>query len=427
MRGPLDVAIVGAGVAGLAAATLLTRAGHRVVVHERFATPRPLGSGLMLQPTGLAALDRLGLRAPIEALGARIGRLQGLTTRGGTIFDLAYADLASSLYAIGIHRAALHGTLWDAFAQSGATLETGRPIVDIEMAVDGRSSLRDEHGRSGPAFDLVIDASGARSRFRPLVSPAMARDFSYGAVWAAVPDIGIAEGRLAQRYVSAKIMIGYLPVGHAQSGGPPLAALFWSLKPGEYQNWRSGFAAWRAQVGGLWPELAPVVSGLQSPDDMTLASYVHYTARKPYKGALALIGDSAHATSPQLGQGANNGLLDALALADALAACADIPSALASYARQRRAHVRFYQMASQFLTPFFQSDSSALAIARDLGFDRTARIPYMQRQMLRTLAGLKTGIFAHRSPAELAGGSGSLSANAQNTLPQQRVSAKQRP
>jgi 2-polyprenyl-6-methoxyphenol hydroxylase-like FAD-dependent oxidoreductase len=405
MRAPLDVAIIGAGVAGLAAATLLTRAGHRVVVHERFETSRPLGSGLMLQPTGLAALDRLGLRGSIEALGARIGRLHGITERGGTIFDLLYADLAPEFYAIGIHRAALHGELWAAFARSGAALETGRLIVDIEARADGRSSLQDEDGRSGPGFDLVIDASGARSRFRPLVSQAAAQDFSYGAVWAAVPDIGIADGQLAQRYVAARIMIGYLPVGRALPGGPPLAALFWSLKPGDYPQWRDGFEPWREQIVKLWPALAPVVAGLTSPDDLTLATYVHYTARKPFEGALALIGDSAHATSPQLGQGANNGLLDALALADALASCTDVPSALARYAQVRRAHVRFYQLASRVMTPFFQSDSGTLALVRDLTFDRAAKLPYLRRHMLHTLAGLKTGILTHRLPGDLAGDS----------------------
>lgn len=403
MRQPLDIAIIGAGVAGLAAATLLTRAGHRVVLHERFETSRPLGSGLMLQPTGLAALGRLGIRETTEGLGARIGRLYGITDRGATIFDLAYADLAPGAYAVGIHRAALHGELWKAFATSGALLETGRPIVDIESRADGRCALYDEQGRSGASFDLVIDASGARSRFRSKVSPSTARDFGYGAVWAAVPDIGIADGRLAQRYVAARIMIGYLPVGRAVAGGPPLAALFWSLKPPAYQQWRGEFESWRDEIIGLWPELDPVVTGLSGPDDLTLASYVHYTAKTPFKGALALIGDSAHATSPQLGQGANNGLLDAMALTDALATCPDIPSALAAYARIRRAHVRFYQLASQVMTPFFQSDSPILARLRDLSFHRARHLPYLHRQMLRTLAGLKTGIFTHRSPEHLAG------------------------
>ena len=123
-------------------ATLLG-AGHRIVVYERFAASRPIGSGLMLQPTGLAALQRLGLRGQIEALGARIGALHGLNERGGLVFDLSYADLDPALYAVGVHRAALHAALWEAFVRSGASIETGWTIVDVMATADGdRKSTR---------------------------------------------------------------------------------------------------------------------------------------------------------------------------------------------------------------------------------------------------------------------------------------------
>ena len=56
----MDIAVVGAGPGGLSTALFLSRAGHRVTIFERFSTPHPVGSGLMLQPTGLAVLDALG-------------------------------------------------------------------------------------------------------------------------------------------------------------------------------------------------------------------------------------------------------------------------------------------------------------------------------------------------------------------------------
>jgi 2-polyprenyl-6-methoxyphenol hydroxylase-like FAD-dependent oxidoreductase len=391
----LDIAIIGAGVGGLAAATLLRRAGHRPVIYERFAQSHPIGSGLMLQPTGLAALGRLGLRAPIEALGARIDRLHGLNERGGLVFDLRYGDLDPNLYAIGVHRAALHHALWGAFASSGATIETGRTILDVATGADGRARLVDDKTRHSPSFDLVVDASGARSSLRVLTTPAKARPFAYGAVWASVPDLAIAPATLAQRYVGTRIMIGHLPVGRVSPNGPPLAAFFWSLKLADHQTWRAGFEGWRSRVASLWPALAPLVSAFAGPDDFTLASYVHFTARRPFAGAFALIGDAAHATSPQLGQGANSALLDAWALADALEATGDIDRALRSYARRRRGHVRFYQLASATMTPFFQSDSRLLADARDLAFHRLKRV--------RTLAGLKTGLLTSASAEDIAG------------------------
>jgi 2-polyprenyl-6-methoxyphenol hydroxylase-like FAD-dependent oxidoreductase len=398
----LDIAVIGAGVGGLAVATLLSRAGHRAVVYERFAASRPIGSGLMLQPTGLAALERLGLRGAVEALGARIGKLHGLNPRGRVVFDLSYADLDPAFYAVGVHRAALHGVLWEAFARSGAAIETGRPIDEVTKTADGRMRLADDKGRATPAFDLVLDASGARSALRRYVTKAKARQFAYGAVWASIPDVGVAPGMLAQRYVAARIMIGYLPVGRMAAGGPPLAALFWSLKPADYSAWRGHFGDWREDLARMWPALAPVAAAFEGPDQFTLAAYIHFTASRPYKGPFALIGDAAHATSPQLGQGANSALLDAVALADALERTDDIAAALAAYARFRRRHVRFYQIASAVMTPFFQSDSTSLALARDLAFNRLKIIPYLHREMLRTLAGLKTGLFASERAERLA-------------------------
>lgn len=67
----LDIAIVGCGISGLAAALLLHRQGHRVTLYERLEALRPVGSGLMVQPTGLAVLAKLGLAPPdYESLAA---------------------------------------------------------------------------------------------------------------------------------------------------------------------------------------------------------------------------------------------------------------------------------------------------------------------------------------------------------------------
>ena len=396
----LQIAIVGAGVAGLAAAALLTRLGHRVCVYERFETSRPVGSGLLLQPTGLAALERLGLRGEIEALGHRIERLDGRTTAGRVVFNLAFADLSDDLHALAVHRGALHGVLWRGFERSGAALEADTTVETVEARDGERPVLRDRRGRALPAADLVIDASGASSPLRAALSARPPKPFAYGAVWATVADIGLGAGALTQRFERARVMIGYLPLGRLAASGPPLAAFFWSLKPADHDRWRAGFEAWRREVPRLWPEVAPVVEGFQGPDALTLAAYQHFDVA-PVGGRLALLGDAAHCTSPQLGQGANQGLIDAVVLADALAREAELPAALALYARARRRHVRFYQWASRLMTPFFQSDRALLGLARDLTFERMRRLPYLRREMVRTLAGLKTGVFTSAAPARI--------------------------
>jgi len=106
---------------------------------------------------------------------------------------------------------------------------------------------------------------------------------------------------------------------------------------------------------------------------------------------VVFIGDAAHAMSPQLGQGVNMALLDAEALADALAANRSVPQALRDYAQRRQAHVRVYQALSRWLTPLFQSDRRGLAGVRDALFGPLGRLPLARRQMLKILTGTKTG------------------------------------
>ncbi|MFO0413480.1 MAG: FAD-dependent oxidoreductase, partial [bacterium] len=82
---PDDVAIIGAGPTGLAVALMLARQGRGVLIHERFDTPRPVGAGLMLQPTGLAVLDALGLTPAVEAMAQPIEHIFGREARRGRI------------------------------------------------------------------------------------------------------------------------------------------------------------------------------------------------------------------------------------------------------------------------------------------------------------------------------------------------------
>jgi 2-polyprenyl-6-methoxyphenol hydroxylase-like FAD-dependent oxidoreductase len=170
------------------------------------------------------------------------------------------------------------------------------------------------------------------------------------------------------------------------------------LKPEGHATWRSRFDGWRQEVETLWPELRRILHGFGGPDDLTLASYTHFTASRQSRANVVLIGDAAHTTSPQLGQGANQGLIDAVVLADALDRSRDLAAGLALFARVRRRHVRFYQYASAIMTPFFQSDSAVLAGLRDLMFDRMKIVPYLRREMVRTLAGVKTGLLTSRRP-----------------------------
>ncbi len=389
---PLDIGICGAGPAGLAAALLLHRAGHRVTVFERFETARPLGSGLILQPTGLAVLAALGLLPEILALGSRIERLHGAdAATGRTVLDVRYASGRNGRFGLAVHRAALFGVLHRAARQAGVAIETGRDIAALDDA-GGRPRLVQADGaRIGP-FDLVVDASGSRSRLKHHVeTPAEPRPLAYGAFWASLPwhGEGFDGHALSQRYRQASVMIGVMPIGRVDPGGPAQAAFFWSLKPDEAAAVQArGLDAWKDRVRSLWPATEAYLARIDSFEQLTLARYGHHTLRRPAGRRLAVIGDAAHSTSPQLGQGANMALLDAAALAHALDTTDDLAEALARYCAARRLHVRLFQALSLAFTPFYQSDSRLIPFLRDTLVSSVAKVPPAPAMLAAIVSGM---------------------------------------
>lgn len=386
MQKKLEIAVCGCGPAGLAAALLLTRLGHRVRIFDKFETPRPVGSGLILQPTGLAVLAELGVLERVSSTGARIEKLFGrVVPSQRVVLDVRYRAIGAGWHAIAVHRAALFDALYDAVQAAGIEVVPSTPIQRLERQ-GSRATLMSVAG----TFDLVVDALGTNS---PLATGIARRTaLAYGALWANVPwqaCDSFSPNALEQRYRRASHMAGVLPIGRRAADEPLQAAFFWSLKREAVEQWRAkNLDDWKAEVTALWPETAPLLTTIKSHADLTFAQYDHYTAAKLYSDALVHIGDAGRATSPQLGQGANMALLDALALARAIEAAADPGAALELYARMRRWHVRIFQSASAVFTPFYQSDSRVLPLVRDWLAAPLSRLPIGDVVLARLVSGM---------------------------------------
>ena len=388
----LDVGVVGCGIAGQAAATFLADAGHRVTVFERFTEPGPSGAGLLLQPTGLAVLRRLDLGDQVEQLGARIDGLLGLNHLKHVVLDLAYADLHEAAHGLGIHRGALFGLLHERLQRSTARLVTGAEIIEVEH--DGRRAtvVAKVGSRHGP-FDLVVVADGAHSRLRERLMPkARAPLYPWGCIWATVPDAGkiaTAPAMLQQRFRGTTTMMGLLPVGQG------LVTLFWSLPSTALEPAQPiDVEAFRVNAMKLWPEAAALIERAAGIDNFARATYRQVVLPRWNEGPVLFIGDAAHGTSPQLGQGANFGLLDAHVLSRALIERDDLAEALALFAHRRSPAVHFYRQASHLLTPFFQSYQPLLGLARDALLGPACSAPGLRTMMTTTLAGLRRGWFS---------------------------------
>lgn len=392
MNRSLDIAIVGYGTAGQSLAVLLSRDGHRVQVFERAPRPGPVGAGFLLQPSGLQVLWRMGLLPQVLAHGAVVRRLYGETPCGRAVMDMRYAGLDARLHGVGMQRGALFSLL-DAAWERDDALHVDRCIGAID---DGLRRVRDQHGQWHGPFDLVVATDGAASALRAQVrGTRLDRPYPWGALWCLLTagDWPFAD-ELRQRYVAARRMIGLLPVGTRPGDAVPRLSFFWSLPCDGFGAWeRAGLEPWLDEIGQLWPEARQRLQDIAQPSHLARASYRDAVMDRWYRGRLVLAGDAAHSMSPQLGQGVNMALLDALALRDALRGQADVDAALARYQAARQAHVRLYQFWSRWLTPLFQSDRDWIAHARDLLFRPLGRMPGGRGHMLRVLSGTQQGVF----------------------------------
>ncbi|WP_395504480.1 FAD-dependent oxidoreductase [Ectopseudomonas hydrolytica] len=403
---------MGAGTAGLATAIFLARQGHAVRLLERVERLQPVGAGILLQPSGLAVLQRLGLLAECTALGAPVSRLYGTSCQGRVILDTRYHDWQPGSFGLGIHRGVLMTALLNAAQRAGVQVETGVNVSRFEQA-SGHIRLLSLDQPLGD-FAALILADGTRSALRAQMPVRQwTRPYPWGALWSMLPTAASTEtGELRQWYRGCREMFGLMPTGSThQARDLPLTSLFWSLPLSEHEAWRqAGLEAWKTRVRRLAGEAAEAyLQRIDDPQQLTLAAYADVRMQRWHAGRVLAIGDCAHAMSPQLGQGANMALVDAAALADALGEAADATqqaldwnATFTRYGDARRDHLRYYRQASRLLTPLFQSNSNTLAVLRDIALTLARHNRFGRQHAVSTLVGARSGwLWPGAQPREL--------------------------
>lgn len=415
---PLDAGVIGCGTAGSAAAVFLARAGHRVTVYERVPSPGPVGAGITLQPTGLTVLHRLGLYDHVVARGARIERLLCETPDRRTIVDLSYAAVGEGLFGLGLHRGVLFEALLSAVRREpSVTVRTGVEIVDLARAPGAAraSWFVDAAGERHGPHELVVVADGARSQLRDDTSTSKRIErYPWGALWFVARDPNPEDApraRVLHQIVRGnQTFLGLLPTGRPPvseetilAPSKRLVSLFWSIRGDRVDAWRRrGLGAWKDDVLALSKDAAPVLEQIASADQVLFAAYHDVVMHRWSTRNVVYLGDAAHATSPQLGQGANLALWDAMVLSDVLAAEErDLACALDAYSRARRDHLAFYQVATRWLTPFFQGDDAWLGALRDATMPLMTKVPPLRRIMTLSMLGVVDGFEGRTLPLAL--------------------------
>jgi salicylate hydroxylase len=317
----LDIAIIGAGIGGLAAARACALRGARVVVHEQAVAITEVGAGLQITPNGFAVLRALGLADAVKAMGARAQAVALHDYRRGPVIRLDLTRLTAQDYWF-LHRADLIDILHCGAVDAGVEIRLGQQIADPKTL----------------SADLVIGADGLHSVVRTALNGTLAPFFTRQVAWrAVVPHDGTRMGEARVHMAPHRHLVSYPLRGGTQLNLVAVeertewAEESWSAA-GDPSDLRARFADFGAAAQAMLGRVDSVRKwGL----------FRHPVAPVWGEGRLAVLGDAAHPTLPFMAQGASLALEDAWALPAALAAAPDIAGALVMYQAARHQRARY--------------------------------------------------------------------------------------
>ncbi|MCL2455671.1 MAG: FAD-dependent monooxygenase [Micrococcales bacterium] len=325
------VAVVGAGIGGLSVASALAAEGHQVTVLERTGGFAAVGAGLILTPNAVRTLARFGVDLDDEGQVLTGLKVCGQDSRPLSTIDLgALAGTYGPSY--GIARPRLHALLAAALPSS-VEVVLGAPVSGVR---EDDETVTVTWPGAERAFDVVVAADGLRSTVRTTIGGPQRLRYSHNTCWRGVVPMDV--GSVAVESWAGGSRVGVVPIGDGQ-------AYYYLVRvspagveaPASLTTLRDLFAGHAGAAGhlvGSLTELPPLHHDLFELDEPSWG-----------RGRVLLLGDAAHAMTPNQGQGAAMAIEDALAVALALRPGVD--GALERYRASRERRVRQVQLTSR--------------------------------------------------------------------------------
>ena len=327
------VLIVGAGMAGLALAISLRRQGLDAEIVERQTTWPVHGAGIYLVGNAMRALGSLNLADDVLRDGSLI-KTQTLMNHRGK--QLAVIDTAS-VWAdcgpcVGIRRADLQSMLVNALGAAEVRFST--TVTSLEQREDS-AVVQFDDGQER-TYDLVVGADGVRSSIRTLVFGSVQPRFCGQVGWRFLVQCPASITGWTLFAGDSGVFL-FIPVGHGQAYCYADAVVAEPLDDpldGRLERLRSRFAAYASPVPQALAELRT--------SDQIHFSAIEDILQEPWGvGNVLLIGDAAHATSPNMASGAAMAFEDALVLSRLIAADRNAAQVLDQYTSERSARIRW--------------------------------------------------------------------------------------
>ncbi|RXS96286.1 FAD-dependent urate hydroxylase HpxO [Acinetobacter junii] len=312
----MNIAIVGAGMGGLTAGIALKKFGHQVTIYEQAAEILPVGAAISLWSNGVKCLNYLGLTDQIQALGGQMESLayiDGLNNQTMTQFDLTplYKEVGQRAYPVA--RADLQQLLMETFGLENIKL--GMKMTEIE----DQSEYVNIHFADGSQIkaDLLIGADGTHSITRKFVlGHQVERRYAGYVNWNGLVQIDekIAPAQQWTTYVGEGKRVSLMPVAQNRFYfffDVPIEAGLPNQRDQYKTELKKYFKDWCSPVHQLIDCLDEQKTNRVEIHD--IEPFMNF-----YKGCVVLLGDAAHSTTPDIGQGGCQAMEDAIYLARAL-------------------------------------------------------------------------------------------------------------
>ncbi|SFI84750.1 FAD-dependent monooxygenase [Celeribacter neptunius] len=331
-----DIAVLGAGVAGLAVSRALALRGAKVTVYEQAPEITEVGAGLQITPNGARVLKALGLDAVSKSVRSEGVRLMD-GYMGREVLHLDFTVARPDDDFLLMHRADLIALLEDGAREAGVEIRLSHTVAEIHGDPDGVSLTFADGagGRAEARHAVVIGADGLHSKLRPMLNGPAKPFFTGQTAWrATVPALGNEDPVAMVHMAAGRHVVSY-----------PLrkGSLINIVAVEECEDWvEEGWhhtgdpAEMMRNFANFGPGVKALLSRVEEVSRWGL--FRHPVALRWHSDRTALLGDAAHPTLPFLAQGANMALEDAWVLADCLGTL-PLEQALPAYQAKRRSRV----------------------------------------------------------------------------------------
>jgi 2-polyprenyl-6-methoxyphenol hydroxylase-like FAD-dependent oxidoreductase len=351
--------IIGGGIAGLTAAIALAQKGIQTTIFEGAPEVKPVGAGIVLAANAMLAYRKLGIDADIIPLGKQLSGFDILSSVGKLITrtDTTFLSVDNAPDNFTIHRAVLHNVLLSKIPAT--SIQTNKRLTSFEQN-EKEIVLHFEDGTSH-VTNYLIAADGIHSPVRKQLLPESLPRYAGYTCWRAVVNTSQFNGAGSSETWGTNGRFGIAPLAgdkvywFACINAPQNDAKMRSFKVADLQQ---QFASYHNDVQTLLAQTPD--EALIWGDIIDIRPLQHFAF-----GNIVLIGDAAHATTPNMGQGACQGIEDAIVLADELAKHKTTQEAFLANEKRRLARTRDITNTSWVLGRMAQLENGLLCRVRN--------------------------------------------------------------